>query len=103
MLFSPHLLRYYDFVINTEENFGFMIAEEGIVGESQFSGEPAFSITSTTNLHLLNDIPNVLGSEVLIRSNVDVKYLRALFFNTPPPSDILVSLDNKRVPFFNIW
>ncbi|AAQ21628.1 unknown [Cryptophlebia leucotreta granulovirus] len=102
MLFSSLLLKNYEFVINTEENFGFLISEEGVVGESQFSGEPGFSITSLESMYLLEDYPNILGNEVLIRNDVNLKYLRSVFFNTPPPDDLVTVLENKRIPYFNI-
>ncbi|ACZ63515.1 PrGVORF29 [Pieris rapae granulovirus Wuhan] len=102
MLFNMSLLKTNRFVINTEENFGFMIDEEGVVNESQFSGEPGFSITSLSNLYLLNDLINAPASEVLLLDDVSILYLRTIFFNKLPPQKIIDYLQKIRVPFFNI-
>jgi len=44
LIFSPELLNQYpDYIFNTEENCGFAIGEDGVNGESPFSGEPMTS------------------------------------------------------------
>jgi len=69
-----------NFVINTEENFGFCIAEDGIVAESQFSGEEGMSITNLKNFDLLKGYHfNHYSSEILINDNIDLKYLKTVF------------------------
>lgn len=102
MLFSSALLRHHRFVINTEENFGFLIDEEGVVNESQFSGEPGFSITSLTNIYLLEELADASASEVLIRDDVSTQFLRTVFFTKNPPDNIVAHLRGIKIPFFNI-
>lgn len=64
------------FVINTEENCGFCIAEDGIVGDAQFSGEEGMTITNLKNLDILKGYKfNPYASEVCIMDNVNLNYL----------------------------
>lgn len=80
MIFSKAILKPNNFVINTEENFGFCIAKDGVVSEAQFSGEEGMTITSLENIHLLKEHNfNPYSSEILIMDNVDLKELRCVF------------------------
>jgi hypothetical protein len=81
LVFSKDILMdKTNFVINTEENFGFCIAEDGIVAESQFSGEEGMSITNLKNFGLLKGYHfNHYSSEILINDNIDLKYLKTVF------------------------
>jgi hypothetical protein len=81
LVFSKDILMdKTNFVINTEENFGFCIAEDGIVAESQFSGEEGMSITNLKNFDLLKGYHfNHYSSEILINDNIDLKYLKTVF------------------------
>ena len=73
LLFGWCTLNQHSFVINTEENFGFMIGESGI---SQFSGEPGISITSLRDIEMIDGN----NAEVLIRSDVAVSFIKYIFF-----------------------
>jgi hypothetical protein len=81
LVFSKDILMdKTNFVINTEENFGFCIAEDGIGAESQFSGEEGMSITNLKNFDLLKGYHfNHYSSEILINDNIDLKYLKTVF------------------------
>lgn len=101
LLFSTNILNKHSFVINTEENFGFLINEEGLVSESQFSGEPGFSITSVNNIHLLEN-SNFSSNEVVITDDVSIAHLRTIFFIVYPPIQIITKLEHLRITFYNI-
>jgi hypothetical protein len=91
MIFSKDILRHYNFVINTEENFGFCIAQDGVISESQFSGEEGISITNLKNLHLLKDYNfNPYSSEILIWDNVNLNELRCIFVSYELMNDLLI-------------
>lgn len=80
LVFSKNILERYKFVINTEENFGFCIAEDGVVSKSQFSGEKGMTITTLKNIDLLSKYNfNPYFSEILIMDNVDLKDLKCIF------------------------
>lgn len=80
MVFLMNVLNDQNFVINTEENFGFCINEDGVISESQFSGEPGMSITKLYNLNLLNKIRfNPYSSEVLVTDNINLQNLKTIF------------------------
>ena len=80
LLFSGGMLDEYDSVINTEENFGFMINENGVEGESQFSGEMGMSIYNRQDIDLLRNYKyDFERSEVVILDNVDLKFLKKIF------------------------
>ena len=80
LIFSKDILDHNNFIINTEENFGFRIAEDGIVKEAQFSGEEGMSITDLKNLKLLEQYPfNPYSSEILITESVNLKNLKSIF------------------------
>lgn len=97
LIFSKDILNYNKFVINTEENFGFCIAKDGIVSESQFSGEEGMSVTTIENLHLLKEYNfNPYASEILILDNVDLKELRCIFVKKHLINDKLTDECNQR-------
>ena len=80
LVFSHQLLDSYSFVLNTEENFGFCIAEEGKEAESQFSGEPGISIFTLEKLKLLENYNfNPYSSEIVVTANVNLKNLKSVF------------------------
>lgn len=80
LIFSKDILESYKFVINTEENFGFCIAEDGVVSEAQFSGEEGMTITTLKNLDLLTKYHfNPYSSEILILDNVRLGDLKCIF------------------------
>ena len=71
MVFSKELLDSYSFVLNTEENFGFCIAEEGKEANTQFSGERGMSIFTQEKLKLLQNYEfNPYSSEIVIMDNI---------------------------------
>ena len=79
LIFSPNLLRQYkSWVINTEENFGFMIDEHGVKGEGQFSGEFG---TSWVNYIPPEGVQEISGaSELLIPNSINLDNLIAVVF-----------------------
>nr|ANY57419.1 hypothetical protein PhopGVgp030 [Phthorimaea operculella granulovirus]QBH65865.1 hypothetical protein PhopGVgp030 [Phthorimaea operculella granulovirus]QBH65995.1 hypothetical protein PhopGVgp030 [Phthorimaea operculella granulovirus]QBH66125.1 hypothetical protein PhopGVgp030 [Phthorimaea operculella granulovirus]QBH66255.1 hypothetical protein PhopGVgp030 [Phthorimaea operculella granulovirus] len=98
LIFSSSLLRQFNFCINTEENFGFMIDEDGLVNESQFSGEPGMSITSLENIDLIESE----AQEVVVTSDVPIIYLRHVLFNKDPPIVLSKKLHQMKIVQFNI-
>lgn len=80
LLFSGGMLDEYDSVINTEENFGFMISENGVECESQFSGEIGISIYNRQDIDLLRTYNfDFERSEVAILDNVCLKFLKKIY------------------------
>lgn len=79
LIMNSHLLYTYDNVINTEENFGFMISENGKEGESQFSGDPGISIFNMQDIEILNTYKfDHYRSEVAVLSNISLKFLKKI-------------------------
>ena len=75
LVFSS-LVESNPFVINTEENSGFCIAEDGVVAESQLSGEEGMTISNLKNLDILKRYKfDPYVSEVCIMDNVSLNYL----------------------------
>jgi hypothetical protein len=80
LVFSGKILKDHKFILNTEENFGFQIAEDGHEGISQFSGEPGLTVTSYKNIKLLANYDfNYNASEIAFLSNISLKYLKSVF------------------------
>ncbi|AQQ80299.1 ORF32 [Betabaculovirus altermyunipunctae] len=101
MVFSHRVLQDFDFVMNTEENFGFFIDEEGVAGTSQFSGEPGMSVSDYRNLELVFDqMTNYDSTEVLVRDDVPVGYLRYVIFKHAPQDGLVKLLERNRVEYF---
>lgn len=76
LYFKSYILKEYSTVINTEENFGFLISESGEIGKSQFSGETGISIYNLKNLNTLKTFQfDSQNSEVAILDSVNLKYL----------------------------
>lgn len=100
LVFSSKVLTQKDFVVNTEENMGFCIAEDGVEALSQFSGEEGITVTTIKNLHLLNKYKfNHNSSEVVILDNVDLKYLKYVLVNSDAVDCTLInSLMDKNIP-----
>lgn len=74
------MLDEYDSVFITEENFGFMISENGVEGESQFSGEMGMSIYNRQDIDLLRTYNfDFERSEVAILDNVSLKFLKKIY------------------------
>lgn len=102
LIFSTSLLNHLPFVINSEENFGFLIDREGIVSESQFSGEPGFSIRNIDNLKLLKDLVDFSSTEVVILKDVPISYIKYVFYTKPPPAQLQSFVSNFSIQQFNI-
>ena len=80
LIFSENILNHNNFIINTEENLGFCIAEDGIVAEAQFSGEKGMTISNLKNLNFIKDYHfNPYSSEILVLDNVNLNELRCIF------------------------
>lgn len=96
LVFSHKLLiqNKNNFIINTTENFGFRIAEEGIVGESQFTGEEGMSITDIKNLQLLEKASfDPYSSEVLITKSVSLSTtLQSIFVKKQYIQEVILLL-----------
>lgn len=83
LLFSGSLLDDHDSVINTEENFGFMIRENGKEGESQFSGNMGISIFNKERIDILYNLDfDHRRSEIAVLDNVCLKYLKCIYMKT---------------------
>lgn len=77
LIFSGKILSQYNNVINTEENFGFMIDKNGVENESQFSGEMGMSILNMQNIEKLEQYSfDFERSEVVVLNDVDLKFLK---------------------------
>ena len=104
MVFSKQLLNSCSFVLNTEENFGFCIAEEGKEAESQFSGEPGVSIFSAEKLHLLEKYSfNPYSSEIVITDNVNLRFLKSIFVKESYQNEHIINMcKNKNIQLYTI-
>ncbi|AKN63306.1 hypothetical protein AsGV032 [Agrotis segetum granulovirus] len=103
LVLRMNLLKYCKFVINSEENFGFYIAEEGVIGTSQFSGEPGFTTTSFEKLALLKDTTDYSSTEVLILQDVPVSFIKFIFLVRDTKADtIFKPLARYNIKCFNI-
>lgn len=79
LIFSGKILTLYNNVINTEENFGFMINQNGIEGQSQFSGENGMSIYNMKDVEKLSNFCfDYNNSEVAVLSNINLKFLNEI-------------------------
>lgn len=79
LLFQPNLLRQYKlWVINTEENFGFMIDEHGVPGNGQFSGEPGTSWVNFISPEGIKELS--ISSELLIPNSINLDNLVGVAF-----------------------
>jgi hypothetical protein len=103
LIFSKEILNNNKFIINTEENFGFCIAEDGIISEAQFSGEKGMTITTLKNFEFLKEYQfNPYSSEILILDSVNLKELRYVFVKNQLKNDKLVEeLAYKNIEF--VW
>jgi hypothetical protein len=102
LVFPFDILNDNKFIINTEENHGFCIAEDGIVAESQFSGEEGMTITNLKNFYLLEKYTfEHYSSEVVIMDNVDLTNLVSIFVKTDKVNAELTSLFKQKnlIPF----
>jgi hypothetical protein len=104
MVFSSQLLDSYSFMLNTEENFGFCIAEEGKEAESQFSGEPGISISTSKKLNLLEKYDfNPYNSEIVITDNVNLKFLKSIFVKENYQNEYIINMcKNKNIQLYTI-
>lgn len=79
LIFNGKLLSVYNNVINTEENFGFMISQNGVVGQSQFSGETGMSIYNMNEVEKLTNFQfDYSNSEVAVLDNIHLKFLKEI-------------------------
>lgn len=82
MVFSPKLLdQYKPWVFNTTENFGFMIAEEGVEAESPFSGDEGTTYISTIPASVLPNLDRP-STELLIPESVNLDNLVQLRYKS---------------------
>ncbi|ACH69379.1 hypothetical protein PsunGV_gp029 [Pseudalatia unipuncta granulovirus] len=101
MVFSHKILQDFDFVLNTEESFGFYIDEEGVVGTSAFTGKPGMTVSDYRNLQLKFDLmTNYDSTEVLIREDVPINYLLYVIFKKVPQTSVVNLLDRDRIEYF---
>lgn len=97
MVFSKEVLDNDKFVINTEENFGFCIGPDGVVSESQFSGENGMSITDLKNLKLLKEYNfDPYQTEILIMDDVSLNLLQSIFVKHQLINDSLIEVCNQK-------
>lgn len=88
LIFSSRLLnKYPEYIFNTGENFGFVVGQDGVEGESPFSGEPTTTYWGRVppNSVLKNLVPD--NTEILIPESVDLENLVAIKYKTPRLKD----------------
>lgn len=104
LVFSKDLLNHKKFILNTEENFGFCIAKDGITKETQFSGEEGMTITKIKNLNMLKDYHfNPYSSELVILDNIDLKYLKCIFVRPHLiNNDLIEQCHHKNIQLYSI-
>lgn len=104
MVFSKELLDSYSFILNTEENFGFCIAQEGKEANAQFSGEPGMTIFTKEKLSLLNNYQfDPYSSEIVITDNVNLKFLKSIFVKKAYQSERLINMcRSKNIQIYTI-
>lgn len=101
MVFSHRMLQDFDFVLNTEESFGFYIDEEGVVGTSPFTGKPGMTVSDYRNLQLIFDLmTNYDSTELLVREDVPINYLLYVIFKKVPETGVINLLDRDRIEYF---
>lgn len=85
LVFDENLVKDHVTVINTEENFGFMIGENGEMGNSQFSDEPGVSFFDPRTMEVVDYVdffPEC--TEIACLENVDInKYCKKIGFIDP--------------------
>lgn len=97
LVFDKQLLHECSFVFNTEENFGFCIAEDGIEKKSQFSGEPGITVSNPDQIHLVQNYHfDPYASEICMLNNVSINALKTVFVERSELSDSLIALARKR-------
>jgi hypothetical protein len=107
LVFSKDILYHNNFVINTEENFGFCIARDGIVAKSQFSGEEGMTITNLYNIKFLKRYNfNPYCSEILILDNVNLDKLQCIYYinglNKPLNDKLMNECNDKNIRLYSI-
>lgn len=104
LVFSKEVLQNYRFVLNTEENFGFYIGQEGKEAEAQFSGEPGVTITNYSNLHILKEYKfNPYSSEIVVMDNVSLMYLQSIFMKKDAITTKFAKLlQSQNIPLYAI-
>lgn len=79
LLFQPNLLRQYKlWVINSQENFGFMIDKHGVLGSGQYSDEPGTSWVNFIPPEGIRELSR--SSELLIPNSINLNNLIAVAF-----------------------
>jgi hypothetical protein len=104
LIFSKDILNHNNFIINTEENFGFCIAQDGEIAPSQFSGEEGMTISNLDNLHLLKGYTfNPYSSEILILDNVNLGELKSVFVKSDLMDDKLIDeCQHKNIQLYSL-
>lgn len=103
LIFNSKLLSLYNNVINTEENFGFMINKNGVLGQSQFSGETGMSIYNMIDIEKLTSFQfDYNNSEVAVLSNIDLKFLNEIIIKKKYIKFNKKLLDNSKLPKLKI-
>ncbi|QIH04855.1 hypothetical protein [Dasineura jujubifolia toursvirus 2a] len=88
-VFSKDILDNYHSVINTTENFGFMINKNGVEGVSQFSGDPGISIVNSKDLYkIANYNFDYRYSEIAIMEDVDISNVKHIYIRKKFQLDI---------------
>jgi hypothetical protein len=102
LIFSKDILDHNNFIINTEENFGFCIADDGVVAEAQFSGEEGMTISDLKNLNFLKEYNfNPYSSEILILGSVNLNDLQCIFVKQQLINEKLIEeCNHKRIQLY---
>jgi hypothetical protein len=104
LVFDSNVLKNYNFVLNTIENFGFQIAKNKHTAISQFSGDLGLTITSYKDLDLLKNYDfNPYWSEIAFLSNISLSYLRSIFVKEKVQShDLITKCRKKNIQIYTI-
>ena len=86
-----------NFVFNSEDNKGFCIAEDGVVAETQFSGDEGITISKLENFHILEHFNfNHYSSEIVIMDDVNLTKLNSIFIKRNKLNGEIISLCQQK-------
>jgi hypothetical protein len=73
LVFDFAMLKQRKFIINTEENYGFCRARDGVLKSTPLSDDLGLSVTGWNNMHYLNNVEfEPSNSEVVVLDNVNL-------------------------------
>jgi hypothetical protein len=97
LVFDKQMLHERPFILNTEENFGFCIDEDGVEKNSQFSGEPGITVSNINQIQLIQNYHfDPYASELCMLGNVSINSLKTVFVKRSELDNSLIDLARKR-------